>query len=169
MSEAKSGTAFPAHYVSLRSIGPRMIQSSNCQGAGFGGGEAFAHLRPVHRVPPRLEIIGAAVLIIEIIGVLPNVVSKQGPSAVHKRSILIRPRLDGEFSVAQDGDKYPARAEQLGAGVIEGGLQLIEAAEILGDLRRQVTARLAAAARTHDLPEHTVVGVATHVVAHSGA
>src|SRR5262249_22643116 len=125
--------------------------------------------RPVHRVPPRLEIIGAAVLIIEIIGVLPDVVAKQGPPAVHERSILVRPRLSGEVFVAPDGDKYPAPAEPLGAGVVEGGLQLVEAAEILGDLRRQVTARLAAAARTHDLPEHTVVGVATHVVAHSGA
>src|SRR2546423_5620915 len=63
----------------------------------------------------------------------------------------------------------PARTEPGGRRRIELLLELIEAAEGAGNRLRQSAARLAAAARAHDLPEHGVVYVAAAVVAHGGA
>src|SRR5258705_6335311 len=52
---------------------PDMDARSNVQRAGLCRSVAFADDLPVHRVPPRLQIIGAAVLIGEIISGLPHV------------------------------------------------------------------------------------------------
>jgi len=49
----------------------------------------FCHGVPVHHVPPCFDVIGPAVLVFEIIGVLPNVDAKNGRVAVHQRVVLI--------------------------------------------------------------------------------
>src|SRR5207253_6745445 len=59
----------------------------------------------------------------------------------------------------------PAGAEAVHAGVLELGLELVEAAELLVDRGSQVARGRATAVRTHDLPEERVVGVPAAVVA----
>src|SRR5712691_12616355 len=62
---------------------------SDRQRPGLGRGVALADLRPVHHVPPRLEVVTAAVLVGEIIGVLPHVVSQQHALSLHQRGVLV--------------------------------------------------------------------------------
>ena len=52
------------------------FRNSDCQGSGFGGGIAVGNGSPVHGVPPSLEVVRTAVLVVEIIGVFPNVVAE---------------------------------------------------------------------------------------------
>src|ERR1700737_3955607 len=47
-------------------------------------------------IPPRLETIGAPVLISQRISVLPNVVAEQNPPTFHRRRILIVPIIHCE-------------------------------------------------------------------------
>ena len=63
---------------------------SDAERAGLRRGVAFGDPGPVDRVPPRREIIAAAVLVVEIVGVLPHVVAEQRPLAVHHRIVLVR-------------------------------------------------------------------------------
>src|SRR5215211_1073151 len=44
---------------------------------------------PVHDVPPRLEVIGPAVLVLQVIRVLPHIDAKDRSIAVHQRTVLI--------------------------------------------------------------------------------
>src|SRR5258708_16405447 len=67
-----------------------MESQSDAQRSGLCRGVALFDGLPVHRVPPRLEIVGAAVLIAEIIGVLPDVGAKQRMLAVHHPTVPVR-------------------------------------------------------------------------------
>src|SRR5689334_5219791 len=87
-----------------------------------------AHFLPVHRVPPRLEVIRAAVLVLEIVGMLPHVVAEdRGRLAVHERIVLIRRARDRELTTLVD-EPHPPRAEPCGAGRVELLLELLEVA-----------------------------------------
>src|SRR6478752_10622300 len=100
--KVKKGGREGALFVYLCVLGSR----SRAERAGLRRRIAFANLGPVHRVPPRLEIIGAAVLVVQIISVLPDVVAHQGALAVHYRVVLIRTGLDRELAVLGNGDEH---------------------------------------------------------------
>jgi hypothetical protein len=55
--------------------------------ARFGSG-------PVDHVPPRADVIGTAVLILQVVGVLPNVETDDGVLAFHDRVVLVGRRGD---------------------------------------------------------------------------
>src|SRR5262245_15967391 len=78
------------------------------QCAGLGRGVALADLCPIHYVPPRFEVVSAAVLVGEVIGVLPHVIAEQYALAIHQRSVLIGLRLERELAIARAGDEHPA-------------------------------------------------------------
>ena len=59
------------------------------EGALLRGGVARRNGRPIQHGPPGLHIVGAAVLILEIIGMLPHVVAEQRCSAVHPGRVLV--------------------------------------------------------------------------------
>jgi len=52
-------------------------------------GEAFVDLIPVNNVPPGGKIVRAAVVVFEIVGVLPYIVAKDGIVACGERRVLI--------------------------------------------------------------------------------
>src|SRR5829696_5258769 len=83
------------------------------------GGVALADFLPVDDVPPRLEVVRPAVLVFEIIGVLPHVVAEERALAVHQRRVLVRLRDERELAVRRGGDEHPARAEDAAAGGVE--------------------------------------------------
>src|ERR1700724_3642143 len=61
----------------LKSRPPMLNESrSHAQRTRLRGGISLGHLAPVHRIPPRLEVIGPAVLVMEIIGVFPDVIAE---------------------------------------------------------------------------------------------
>src|SRR5437879_11856962 len=92
---------------------------SRAERAGLRRSITLGDLGPVHRIPPRLEIIRAAVLVVKIISVLPDVVAHQGALAVHHRVVLVRAGLDRELAVFADSDEHPARAELAWSGGVE--------------------------------------------------
>src|SRR5579863_1988657 len=108
------------------SVGFRMtmlVASSLLRGRVIVG-----YLRPVDHVPPCLDIFGAAVLIFEVVGVLPDVKTEEGFAAVHDGIVLIGAGLDGEFAVAEQ-EPGPAGAEALGGGVVKFRFEVGERAE----------------------------------------
>src|SRR5271170_2120998 len=126
-------------------------------------GEIFFYLRPVDRVPPGLEIFGPAVLIFQVVGMLPDIHTKESLAAVHDGIVLVRGGFNHEFPVAEQ-KPGPARAEALGARVINLRFEIREAAECGADCFAQLTAGFAASALFHDLPEHGMVHVAAAIV-----
>src|SRR5579859_6006619 len=50
---------------------------------------ATGDLVPVDHVPPGREIVGSAVLVLEIVGVFPHVVAHHRIQAVHQGAILV--------------------------------------------------------------------------------
>src|SRR5262249_56234653 len=60
--------------------------------------EALVDLCPVHDVPPRVDVVGAAVLVLQVIRVLPDVDAEHRRLAVHHRIVLVRRALDGNLA-----------------------------------------------------------------------
>src|ERR1041385_5839986 len=56
--------------------------------------EPLLRFLPVHDVPPRTEIIRAAILILQIIGVLPHVDADHRELPFHHRRVLVGTRTD---------------------------------------------------------------------------
>src|ERR1700752_4079648 len=84
--------------------------------SGAGALEMRRGLVPVHRVPPGLEIVGAAGLVLEIVGVLPHIDADDGPRAVEQWRGLERGARALELAVLVDHEPRPAGAEAAGAG-----------------------------------------------------
>ena len=93
-------------------------------------GKALRNLVPIDDIPPGCQIIWAAVLILQIVGMLPDIVAHDREEAVGEGAILVGGRGDGQFAVGADDQPRPARAETLGARIVEGRFELIEAAEV---------------------------------------
>src|SRR5260221_11267836 len=57
------------------------------------GVEAATDLVPADDVPEGRDVVGATVLVVEVIGVLPHVEADERHVTVHDRAVLIRRRL----------------------------------------------------------------------------
>src|ERR1700691_912996 len=79
------------------------------------GGVARGDGRPVHDVPPRVEVVGAAVLVLEVVGVLPDVDAEQRDLAGGDRVVLVGAADHGE-AVGVEHEPGPAGAETGGGG-----------------------------------------------------
>src|ERR1700739_3684917 len=96
-------------------------------------------------IDKRLQIVRAAVAVIDVVGVLPYVATEDRGCAVHQRILSVGGLRDFELAVL-DLQPAPAGAELPDTGGGEIGLELLQAAEILVDLLLQATGQLAAAA-----------------------
>src|SRR5262249_8148219 len=127
-------------------------------GSALGGLETSGDLVPVHRAPPGGDVVRAAVLILEVVRVLPDVQAEDGGALlprrddVHQRVVLVGGRGDGELAVAYD-QPGPAGAESGGAGLGERLLEGREAAQVRRDRGGKSAGGLAAATSLHELPE----------------
>src|SRR5262249_60427428 len=63
---------------------------------------ALCDRRPVDHVPPGLEVFGAAVLVLEVVRVLPDVDPEQRLVRLHDRRVLVRRRVDPEPGAVVD-------------------------------------------------------------------
>src|SRR5947209_4632903 len=85
---------------------------------------ALRHLSPIHDIPKRLEIIGAAILVFEVVGVLPNIAAQNWFAFdsrnrfAHDRIVLVRRGHDFEFAAVGDQPR-PAAAETRHAGIFK--------------------------------------------------
>src|SRR5947208_13787762 len=77
----------PVHYADTKKAEPILL-----------GRESLLDGRPIHDVPPGAEVIGPAVLVLQIIGVLPDVDAHHRELAFHDWAVLIGRRDDVEFA-----------------------------------------------------------------------
>src|SRR5579875_81416 len=130
--------------------------------------ETLVDLFPIHHVPPGRKVLGAAIVVLQVVGVLPYVVAQNGIEALHEGAVLIRRGDDLQLAAAID-QPAPAGAELLGRRLVELLLESVEGAEVFLNLLCDRANGIAATLRLHQLPEHRVVDVAAAVVPHHGA
>src|SRR5712675_133274 len=124
-------------------------------------------LRPVYNVPPSGEVLGSAVLILQVICVFPNVHAHHREFALHQRTVLIRRGYDVDLATALHQPR-PPRAKPAHTRGVHFFLELIEAPESTVDGLPDVARRIAARLGSHNLPEHAVVDMTASVVTHRG-
>ena len=134
-----------------------------------GGRVALVRRVPVDDVPERRNVVGTAILVVQVVRVLPDVEADDGRAALHQRGVLVGHRLDAERAVGGEAQPGPAAAEARGGRLGELLLEAVEAAERGRDLVAQRAGRRAALAGAHDGPKKRVVRVAAAVVAHGRA
>src|SRR6187200_3789675 len=89
--------------------------------------EQLVHGVPVDHVPPRGDVVGALVLVLQVVGVLPDVEAEQRCLAFHQRAVLVW-RARYLHAVAALDQPRPATAEARRAGLRERLLERIEGA-----------------------------------------
>src|SRR5579872_207827 len=77
------GLAFTTHY-SLR------------------GGEPRSDGVPVHDLPPGVNVIGALVLVAQVVGVLPHIDAEKRRLTGHVRAVLVGAALNRQLAAADD-------------------------------------------------------------------
>jgi hypothetical protein len=136
------------------------------------GGEAAVDHIPIHQGPPGLDVVRAAVLILEVVGVLPNVEAEQrraplDAGEIHQGVVLVGGAGDREPSIGAADQPGPAGAEPPRRRLVEGGLHRLQGAEAGVDGLSQLGGGFTPLARgRHRGPELRVIPVAAAVVAH---
>jgi len=120
---------------------------------------------PVHNIPPRSQILRPAIVVFQVVGVLPHVIAEDRKQALRQRVVLIRRADDLNFAAGLAGKPYPTTAELLGPSVVEFGFEVVEIAEGFFYYFSDRTVRFTAGFRLHDLPKHGVIHMAAAVVA----
>src|SRR5437764_3493745 len=116
----------------------------------------FRHRAPVQDIPPCFEVIGATVLIFEVVRVFPHIDTEDGRVAVHQRAVLI---WGGDYlkpSIFPDQPR-PSTSETTYTSSAEFFLKFIEAAERGFDVISEFAFRFAAGIRSHDFPKERVI------------
>src|SRR4051794_14987108 len=78
---------------------------SSARWGGIGDARALqlgADLAPVHHVPPGRDIVRPPVLVLQIVGVLPDIEAEDRLLAVHERVVLVRRAHDRQLAAVAD-------------------------------------------------------------------
>ena len=129
------------------------------------GLEALVDFFPVHDVPPGLQILGTAIVVFQIVGVLPNVVAHDGVQALRDGTVLVGSGDNFHFALIVGGEPDPSTAELARTGGIELFLKLLKSPNVFLMTSPTGPAGSPPPSRFHDAPEHGVVHVAAAVVA----
>lgn len=133
--------------------------------------ETLLRRAPVDDVPDGLEVLGLAVLVLKVVGVLPCIHTKDRPELSHDR-VLVRVRLNAHAARLGVLDQpRPSTTLNASQGNVELFLEGIQATIALVDGARKLAGRrLAAALRgwRKVLPEEGVVDVTAAVEVDEG-
>src|SRR6266496_6289351 len=99
---------------------------------------------PIHHVPPSFKVIGAAVLVLEIVGVLPDVDTEDRRVAIHQGTVLIWRRNNFELSILVFNQPRPAAAKTAHASSSKFLFEFVKAAERGFDIIGEFAFRFAA-------------------------
>jgi hypothetical protein len=120
---------------------------------------------PGDDVPPGAEVVRAAVPVLQIVGVLPDIAAEEPRCPVHQHAVLVGQRHDLEAVPRGVHDqKRPSRAEVFCGRVGKERLKLFERAEVPLDGVSDRALRRSVRARSKDVPEELMVHVASAVV-----
>ena len=128
---------------------------------------------PVHDIPKRGDIVGTAVLVEEIVGVLPDVDHEDSAALdasngfAHQRAVLVGRRRDRELFIRGDKKPGPAGTKAGRRGFVKFLLQLCEAAKGRVDGLRKFSMRGRAVGWCENAPEEDMVAVSAGIIAHS--
>src|SRR4051794_7372258 len=116
--------------------------------------KTFRDFGPINHIPESRDVIGAAVLVIQIVGVFPDVETQNwraadaGRGLAHERAVLISRGTNRQLA-AIDDEPRPTAAESCGAGLRELFLEFFKTGEGAADCLGQVARRRSARTRTH--------------------
>ncbi|ENH91544.1 phosphomannomutase [Pseudomonas aeruginosa VRFPA02] len=130
---------------------------------------ATRDLPPVDHVVESADVFRAAVLVLQVIGVLPYVQAEDRRIAVHQRAVLVAAALHQQAALGSHAEPGPAAAEAGQRSLGERILERLEAPELLIDGPPQVAIGTATALGRHHGPEQRVVGMPTAIVDNRGA
>ena len=90
----------------------------------FGGGVALGYGVPIDDVPEGADVIRTAVLVLQVVGMLPNVESEDGGAfaidvARHEGAVLVGCGADAEGAVGFNTEPGPTGTEAGSCGVGE--------------------------------------------------
>ena len=155
---------------------PRLHHEDGDEGKREDSGESgFVVLRsglPGDNIPESLEVIRAAVLVVEVVGVLPDVDTNDGfalgtgDGLAHEGRVLIGGGDDLELLRGSDDEPGPATAKTSEAGGFELGLEFVKAAELLVDGLGEGSGGGSAFIGTKEFPEEGMVGMTAAIVAY---
>src|SRR5690554_1285811 len=110
---------------------------------------AALDLGPVDDLEERGDVVRAAVLVLQVVGVLPHVQAQDGGVAradvLHQRVVLVGTVLHCQLAVAVHGQPGPAAAETPLGGGGELLLERVEPPQVAVDAAADLAVRLAAA------------------------
>ena len=112
---------------------------------------------PVNKLPPAVEVLGAGVAIVNVVGMLPNVAGEERGQAILDGVGSIVGASDGELALAVDDEPSPTRTEVLGGLGGELLLELLVASKVASDHIGQLASRDAASLGRHAVPVEGVV------------
>src|ERR1700730_13865135 len=82
-------------------------------------GEPGVDRVPVEGVEPGGDVVRPLVLVLEVVGVLPDVDAEDGGQALHVWAVLVGVALDGHLAVLVDDQPGPSAAELTQARLLE--------------------------------------------------
>src|SRR5581483_5879585 len=126
---------------------------------------AMVDLVPINYVPPGRKVLRPAVVVLQVIRVLPHIVAENWEQSLRDRVVLVRCAEDLNLAAWFSCEPDPSTAKLFGADVIEFGLEIVEITEALLDHISDRPIWISATFGFHDLPEHGVVDMAAAVVA----
>ena len=100
---------------------------------------------PVHYVPKRGYVLGAAVLVVQVVGMFPKVEAQQRDVSVAYGIVSVGLLQDDKGAVLLHGQPYPSRAEETHGAMVKLLLEVGKSVPLLADGFGQSTARLATA------------------------
>src|SRR5438874_10296449 len=90
---------------------------------------ALSYGIPVDNVPPGRKVIWTAVLVLEVVGMLPDIVAHDRVVSIHERAVLIGAGDNLEFATLIKDEPRPTRAKTLCASIVECCLESVEGAK----------------------------------------
>lgn len=139
-------------------------------GSGLGGGVCCGDLIPVNDVPEGINVIRASVLIIQVIGVFPNIEAEDGrvaavpESGAHEGAVLVGGTGHFEGSIGGSDQPCPTRAEAGRTGVGEGRLKGSKITESGIDGLCELAGWFSAAIGGKNAPKKAVIGMSTAII-----
>jgi len=133
--------------------------------------EVLGDAGPVHHIPPGSNVLGASGLVLQVVGVLPDIQAQNGDcgssldEAVHQGIVLVGSRDHNQLSALVHAQPAKSRAEQSDCLVGKLFLHSVNGPERGGDGLGKGGRRLSGLVRgTHDSPEKSVVVVTPPMV-----
>src|SRR5277367_5348619 len=91
--------------------------------------QAVVDFIPVDYAPPSSQIFGTAIVVFEVVCVLPNVVAEDGEQALGNWIVLVGRADDLHIAARFTGKPDPSAAELFHTSFVEFGLEIFEVTE----------------------------------------